>query len=111
MYEAAYSGARTRALVEMIRIETEALSRILPEAQERQWDASPVPRPREDTPQRTTGDRPSDPTADVALDPRRLRLRETVDRADSALYDAAVRLVAVRQAMERAIDRFDGEDT
>jgi hypothetical protein len=75
----------------------------------RQWSPSPVPKPREDTPQRASGDRPADPTADTALDARRLAVRETVIRSERVLRDAALALRAVRHATETAVARFDGE--
>lgn len=101
---------RLDALVDLIRQETDALLDVLPEATARQWSLSPVPKPREDTPQRASGDRPADPTGDTVLDPRRLAVRETVARSERVLRDAAIALRGTRLAMERAVARFDGED-
>lgn len=100
---------RLDALVSIIREETEALHRLIPGASDRQWSASPVPRPREDTSERSSGDRPADPTADVVLDARRLALRAEVIRSERSLREAAIRLRAARKGLDRAIARFDGE--
>lgn len=97
------------ALVQIIREETEALITTLPDALSRQWSPSPVPKPREDTSQRSSGDRPADPTGDAVLDARRLAVRDSVVRSGRALRDVAVTLRAVRLTMERNIARFDGE--
>lgn len=96
-------------LVRLVREEVEALTEALPAALARQWEASPVPRPREDTTERATGERPSDPTASTALDPRRIAVRETVLRAEEALRGAAVTVRGVRRGLEIAVARFDGD--
>lgn len=101
---------RLDALARVIEKEAEALKDVLPAALARQWSASPVPRPREDTPQRASGERPSDPTADTVLDPRRLAVRGTVIRAERVLLDAAAALRAARLAVVRAVETFDGEE-
>lgn len=100
---------RIEALVQIIREEAEVILALYPDAVTRQWSASPVPKPREDTSQQSSGGRPSDPTGDTVLDARRLALRETVVRSDRLLREAAIRLRATRKATERAIARFDGE--
>lgn len=110
MYAEDTPPARVEALARIIRKETDALLAVIPDAAARQWSASPVPKPREDTPQRSSGDRPADPTADAVLDARRLAVRATVTRAEKALFDAAAALTAVRRGMENAIVRFDGEE-
>lgn len=96
-------------LVEIIRQETEALAALLPGAVSRQWTASPVPKPREDTAERSSGDR-SDPTGDTALDGRRLAVRESVKRAEALLRESAVRTRGVRLFMERSVSEYDGEN-
>lgn len=100
---------RLDALVRIIREETEALIAVLPDATARQWSPSPVPKPREDTSQRASGDRPPNPTADTVLDARRLAVRETVLRSERALREVAVSVRGTRLAVERAVARFDGE--
>lgn len=94
-------------LVEIIRLETEALAALLPEAVSRQWIASPVPRPREDTAERSKGGL-SDPTGGTALDGRRMDVRDSVKRAEAILRESAVRTRGVRLYMERAIQAYDG---
>src|SRR5690606_20066426 len=51
-------------------------------ARARQWETSPVPRPRDDTTERSKGEAPSDPTADTVLDARRLAVRKEVQLAE-----------------------------
>lgn len=104
-----FEAAELDTLLALLKKEAEALTHAIPEATARQWEASVVPRPREDTSQRASGGIPN-PTADTALDPRRLAVRETVVRAGSALRDAAVTVRGSRLALERAVARFDGED-
>lgn len=92
----------------MIEEEAAALLNILPRAAARQWQPSPVPRPR-DFSQRAS-DTHSDPTANTALDPRRLEVRRVIFNSRQALYDAAIALRGSRLAMERAINWYDGEN-
>lgn len=96
-------------LVALVEQEAKELRAVLPDALERQWDASPVPRPRNDTTRKASGIR-RDPTADTALDPRRLAVRDTVIRAQRVLTDAAIALRGTRRAVERAVARFDGNE-
>lgn len=108
-------------LARLIEQETTALlSGPMPEALARQWEGSPVPRPREDTAERSSGGRPANPTADIVLDGRRLAVRDAVKRADKTLKTVAwltrrveevhADLVAARAQVERAVVRFDGEE-
>lgn len=92
----------------LLREEIDALLAAAPAAFERQWDRSPAPRPREDTNERSKGSLPADPTADTALDPRRLALRATVHQLTEALRSAAVTARGARLALENAVQRFDG---
>lgn len=98
-------------LVRLIRDETDALADLLPEALSRQWSTSPVPKPREDTSERSKGDRHSDPTGDTALDGRRMAVRATVRDAEVLLRATAIRTRGVRLGMERAISEWDGRNT
>lgn len=102
---------RVAELGQITREEAGVILSLYPDATARQWSASPVPRPREDTPQRSSGGRPSDPTADAVLDARRLEVREAVVTAERSLHLAALALRSARRTMERAIARFDGEAT
>jgi hypothetical protein len=101
--------SRAAALVRLIEEEIRSMHDLIDEAAARQWEASPVPKPREDTTERSSGGRPSDPTADTALDARRLAVRATLLAAEPVLRDAAVALRGSRLALARAIDRFDGD--
>lgn len=104
------SASRVDEAARLIREESLALIRALPPALDRQWSPSPAPRPYEDTSQRTTGDRPSDPTGDTVLDPRRLAVRESVTNAERMLARAVVGLRLARLQVEKAVARFDGDD-
>lgn len=101
--------AQIETLLRIIEEETVAVSAALSEATARQWEPSLVPKPREDTTERSSGGRPANPTADAALDPHRLRLRATVVRSTAALREAAIALRGSRRAMERALAAYDGE--
>lgn len=103
------TASRVDRLVRLIEGEIRLMQDEIGEAEARQWEASPVPKPREDTTQRSSGGRPSDPTADTALDPRRLAVRETLLAVEPVLRDAAVALRGSRLALSRAVARFDGE--
>lgn len=101
------ADARIRAIIDE---EVGALLTALPAARSRQWTASPVPRPREDTTERSHGGPPPNPTADLVLDPRRLALREAVVRAEHTLIALATRLADARRDLERATAAFDGAE-
>lgn len=91
------------------RFAQEALScaAVLAEASEIQWQASPAPRPRDDTTERSKGGH-SDPTVNAVMDSRRWRLRAAVVEAEQVL-DAAVRdLSATRSRLEAAVDAWNG---
>ena len=94
--------------VRIIEEEVQRLKEAMPAAAERQWTTSPVPRARDEETRGAVGDRHSDPTADVAIDPRRLAVRDSVLRSRLALREAAVTLRGVRLAMERSLDWYDG---
>lgn len=96
-------------LARVIREETDALLALLPDAYARQWEASPVPKPREDTTERSSGGRPADPTADTVLDGRRLALRGAVSRTERVLAFAAKALTERREDLARSLERYDGE--
>lgn len=97
------------ARVEAIRDELTALLGLLPDGRARQWDPSPVARPREDTSQRSIGGAPSDPTSDTVLDARRLAVSDAVSRAERVLEHAARALRERREALDLAVRRYDGE--
>lgn len=96
-------------LVRLLEEEIAALRAALAEATDRQWTPSAVPKPRVDTTERSKGGGPADPTADTALDGRRLGVREAVLAATPVVREAAIAVMGSRIALERATDRFDGE--
>ena len=109
-------------LARQIEKEIEALLRAsLPPALARQWEGSPVPKPREDTAERSSGGRPANPTADVVLDGRRLAVRDAVTNAEGDLRRVVfmkTRLARLledlrqdRRDLDRAVARFDGEES
>ncbi|UIW13301.1 hypothetical protein SEA_CREWMATE_49 [Arthrobacter phage Crewmate] len=84
------------------------LIQALDTASEIQWEASPVPKPREDTSQRASGGH-GDPTGDIVLDARRLALRDAVSDAEAVLLRYAAELMAARVNVDRAVARWNGE--
>lgn len=101
--------ASVERLAELIERETSKLKAVMGEGSARQWQASPVPRPHFDTTERATGDRASDPTADVVMDLRRLAVRDTMERARHVLYETLLGVAGARRGLELAIERYDGE--
>lgn len=93
-----------------VRDELAALEALLPIALEAQWATAPVARPREDTAERSKNYR-ADPTGDLASDPTRLQLRESVVRSASTLWRGALALREVRQDVARALTPWTGEDS
>ncbi|WVX88033.1 hypothetical protein SEA_TFORTROY_45 [Arthrobacter phage TforTroy] len=77
-------------------------------AAEIQWEASPVPKPREDTTERASGGH-GDPTGDIVLDARRLALRDAVSDAEIVMARYAAELQAARINVDRAVARWNGE--
>jgi hypothetical protein len=68
-----------------------------------QWSAAPIPKPREDVSRSASGY--SNPTQDIALDPRRLEVSEAVKHAEALL--AAIGPATER--LEAAVVRWQGE--
>jgi hypothetical protein len=73
-----------------------------------QWSASPVPRPREDTTERSKGAPPSDPTGDVALEERRLAVRAAVEDGARSLRVATAMVSAAASRVSREVDAWEG---
>ena len=99
---------RMEGLLSWAREELAALQALLPAAMDAQWSPSRVPSPRDDTEERSKG-LASDPTAEIALDGRRLAVRDTVIRSQNAIRKTIVVLRGVRLAMEKALDEWEGE--
>ena len=90
---------------------TEALqiARVLDAASEIQWEAAPIPKPREDTTQRASGGH-GDPTGDIVLDPRRQAVREAVKDAERALAQHLAILRDARHKLTTAVEAWNGEE-
>ena len=73
-----------------------------PQTQEAQWQMGMTPTPREDTGERSKNV-VSDPTPLIALDGRRLKLRDAVVNAEDALASAMETVIRVRTNLEQAI--------
>lgn len=85
------------------------LSAVLDDAAALEYERPPGPlRARDDTTERSHGARPADPTGDVALDPRRLALREEADRARGTLAVSVSDLRAARLRLQGALDAWAG---
>ena len=89
--------------------ETLLLARSLGEAEEIQWTAAPIPKPREDTTERSKGDRHGDPTLDTVLDERRLAVRLRVEEARVILAHNEEAAVDARRNLDAAIAAWNGE--
>lgn len=77
----------------------------LPAAEARRWLPSPAPRPAGSVERRPSGEL-ADPTADTALDGRRLALSAAYERA---VWSAGA-LVDASRALADAIAHYDGEE-
>jgi hypothetical protein len=100
--------ANLERLAAMAVEEATALATMLPAALEYQWRRPAVVRPDVDTTERESGGH-SDPTADVALDGRRLRLRAQVIKSERVLRDAVIAARGVRLGLEKALAAYEGE--
>ena len=98
-------AADVNALAEEIR----ALARRLDAAVAVQWQAPPVPRPRDDTTERSKGAPPSNPTADTALDDRRLALRSAVRGGQQSIRLATASVPAATSRLDAALVAFEGD--
>lgn len=85
------------------------LQQLMVAAAERQWESAPIPRATVDTAERSKGEHPGDPTADVASDPRRLNVRHHLAAADRALADITKELNLRVGGLSQAVRRWDGE--
>lgn len=83
------------------------LSALVADAEVVQWEAAPVPRPREDTTERASGEY-ADPTPSTSLDARRLAVREAHDRAVGALREMTETGAEALRLLEEALLRWEG---
>lgn len=100
---------RLTAAVHSFAEEAIRLSSSLSAAEAIQWAASPVPKPREDTTERAKGGH-GDPTPSIVLDDRRLGVRAAVEAAHRELAAATEKLVEQREAVDAAVDLWNGND-
>lgn len=76
-----------------------------------QWRQSPAPPvARDDTSERSIGTPPSDPTAAVVLDERRLRVRAEVRRAEAVVRYTRGASQLIREGLQNAIEAWGGVD-
>lgn len=94
--------------VRSVAEESLRLSLLLNTAEEIQWEASPIPKPREDTTQRASGGH-GDPTQDIVLDGRRLAVRAAVIRSERILSLYLAELRGARLNLEQAVTAWNGE--
>ena len=96
------------AAVHSFAKETLLLGRSLAEAEEIQWTAAPIPKPREDTTERAKGGH-GDPTLATVLDERRLAVRLRVEEARVILAHNEEAAVEARRNLDAAIAAWNGE--
>ncbi|MFI7069522.1 DUF7169 domain-containing protein [Micromonospora sediminicola] len=101
---------RFAGLLADLRRELDGLEALLPAAIDAQWTTPPTPRPREDTSERMKNKR-SEPTADIALDPDRLQLRQQLVRSAHVLRGGVLALAQVRQDVGGALTPWVGEES
>ena len=99
---------RLSAAVRDFAEETLFLARSLADAEEIQWSAAPVPKPREDTTERAKGGH-GDPTLAIVLDDRRLAVRAAVEEAHAAIAQASEVAALARRKVNAAIAAWNGE--
>ena len=101
--------ANLAALIHVAREELSELERLAPAAVERQWLAPPRPAPREDTAERSKGLR-NDPTATIALDDRRLAVRQGLVNSHRSLKAAIFTMREYRHKLVTALDNWNGDN-
>lgn len=98
-------------LAARLAAEADLLAQVLDLATEAQWEPGVIVRPEGAEPTgRRSGGVHSDPTADVALDPRRLAVRRQVKRSEDVMRHALVATIGVRRGLEIALARWSAED-
>ncbi|MCZ9884616.1 DUF7169 domain-containing protein [Arthrobacter sp. B2a2-09] len=95
--------------VRVFAVASLSLARSLADAEEIQWTAAPVPKPREDTTERAKGGH-GDPTLATVLDERRLAVRQAVEEAHATLAANTEATAAARQKLDLAIASWNGDD-
>lgn len=93
-------------IADSIGADAHALAQLLEDASEIQWER-PTRRATEEAP-RARGVF-SDPTSEVALDPRRLRVREAYEAALVAFVNSYDDLTNARSRLTQALEGWKGE--
>ena len=100
-----------RIVADTVRRDALELTKLLTAAKEVQWDASPPQRALDEVHDRQeVGGPPADPTSSVALDERRLKLREMVRAADNALLACAQSLSLAHSRLLVALTQWEGDE-
>ena len=99
------NGESFSEFANQLRKEVETLLDTLQEARSRQWEPSPVPKPREDTTERSSGGAPSRPVEAIVFDGRRLEVRAALNGVGAALRH----LLVASGNLSRSVARFDGD--
>jgi hypothetical protein len=86
--------------------EVEALRAVLPVALAVRYEPAPIARLFES--ERGSRSGVPDPTADVALDERRLALSEQLTKSVGLLNAALVNVIGVRRGIERTLNAWEG---
>lgn len=100
-----------RTLKETVRDGSDAfvrLSFLVSSAEELQWERAPKVKPRDDVDRKAAGGH-GDPTGDIALDPRRLELRQAVEDAALALDGATLAARTAHASLSAALESYHGE--
>lgn len=100
-----------RPLSETVRDGADAfvrLASLASSAEGIQWERSHRITPRDDTDRKAAGGH-GDPTGDIALDPRRLELRQAVEDAALALDEATLAARTARVSLSAALADWHGE--
>ena len=96
------------AVVRSFTEEALFLARSAAEAEEIQWSAAPIPKPREDTTERAKGGH-GDPTLAIVLDERRLAVRLRYEEALVVLRELTEQAADARRNLNAAIAAWNGE--
>lgn len=100
---------RRVALVREVRRTADALAVLMPLLSEAQWLLGRRPSTAEDAGRRAKG-LTTDPTGEVVVDVKRLRIRRELVQADKALIHAAALLRGAHAALDRAIHEWESSE-
>jgi hypothetical protein len=94
--------------VDTVRRDALELSKLLTASKEVQWESSPRPKTFEEI--ASLKGAHADPTSEVALDERRLKVREAVRAADNALIAVAHSLAIAHSRLAVALADWEGDE-